>query len=80
VPWNESAFGSLIRGDAHERPPKAGPNSAGAEAAATSATSRGPPLGFFVEVKSPDEKPGLSVDGGQYALRVRNGRLIGTAS
>jgi hypothetical protein len=32
-------------------------------------------------MKSPDEKPGLSIlSGGQYALRVRNGRCISTAS
>jgi hypothetical protein len=33
-------------------------------------------LGSCFEVKSPDEKPGLSLLSSHYALRVRDGRCI----
>jgi hypothetical protein len=76
VSRNESAFGALIWGSEPQRPPRWVPISRKRRRR----QHRKPRPGFIVEVKSPDEKPGLSISpGGQYALRVRNGRCACTA-
>jgi hypothetical protein len=68
MPWNNSAFGLLIGGSEPQRPPRRVPISR--------ERRRQRQDGFLVEVKSPDEKPGLNqYASGQYALHVRNGRV-----
>jgi hypothetical protein len=65
MPWNESAFVSLIRGNEPQRPPRWVPIS---RERRRQRQDTEPRLG---EVKSPDEKPRLLISlAGQYALRA----------
>jgi hypothetical protein len=59
MPRNEPAFGSLIGGSKPQRPPRGVPISR--ERRRRQRQDTEPRLGVLVEVKSPDEKPGLSI-------------------